>query len=33
VLDKGKIVEQGTHDSLLAGEGIYKKLIEMQEFK
>jgi subfamily B ATP-binding cassette protein MsbA len=33
VLDKGRIVERGTHESLLAGGGIYKKLIEMQEFK
>ena len=33
VLDKGRIVERGTHESLLAQEGIYKKLIEMQEFK
>lgn len=33
VLDKGRIVERGTHESLLAVDGIYRKLIEMQEFK
>lgn len=31
VLDKGKIVQQGTHDKLIAEEGgLYKKLYEMQ---
>jgi len=30
VMDKGQIVEQGTHDDLLEKEGIYKKLYEMQ---
>lgn len=31
VLDKGKIVQQGTHDSLISEEGgLYKKLYEMQ---
>jgi ATP-binding cassette subfamily B protein len=30
VLDDGAIVEQGTHDSLLAQEGIYKELFEKQ---
>lgn len=30
VLDKGKIIEQGTHQQLLANEGHYKKLIDMQ---
>ena len=29
-MDKGQIVEQGTHDDLLEKEGIYKKLYEMQ---
>ncbi len=30
VLEKGKIIEQGTHQQLLANEGHYKKLIDMQ---
>lgn len=30
VLDKGKVIEQGTHQQLLAKEGHYKKLIDMQ---
>lgn len=33
VLQKGKIVERGTHDELLAQNGFYKKLVEMQEVK
>lgn len=33
VMDKGRIVERGKHDALLAANGIYKKLVEMQEFK
>ncbi len=33
VLDKGEIKERGTHDELIANEGIYRKLVEMQEFK
>lgn len=32
VLDKGVIVEQGTHDQLLAQGGLYKKLVDMQSF-
>lgn len=32
VLDKGKIVEQGTHEQLLALGGLYKKLVDMQSF-
>ncbi len=32
VLDKGKIVEDGTHAELLVKEGVYRKLIEMQQF-
>ena len=32
VLDKGQIVEQGTHDQLLALGGLYKKLVDMQSF-
>lgn len=33
VLDQGKIVERGNHESLLHQQGIYKKLVEMQELK
>ncbi len=33
VLQKGNIVERGNHDSLLAQNGYYRKLIEMQEVK
>lgn len=33
VMDKGEIVERGRHDALLAQNGIYRKLVEMQELK
>lgn len=33
VLDHGQIVEQGTHDELLAAAGLYSKLVEMQSFE
>ncbi len=33
VLQKGKIIERGNHDELLKENGLYKKLIEMQEVK
>jgi subfamily B ATP-binding cassette protein MsbA len=33
VLQKGKIVERGTHDELIAKNGFYRKLVEMQEVK
>jgi len=33
VLQKGKIVERGTHDYLLSQNGFYKKLVEMQEVR
>lgn len=32
VLDNGKIAESGTHQQLLAVNGLYKKLIDMQTF-
>ncbi|MGB9596025.1 MAG: ABC transporter ATP-binding protein, partial [Candidatus Poribacteria bacterium] len=30
ILDKGKIVEMGTHDELLDNDGLYKRLVTMQ---
>lgn len=33
VLQKGKIIQQGTHDELIEQEGLYKRLVEMQEVK
>ncbi|MCY7309186.1 MAG: ATP-binding cassette domain-containing protein [Chitinophagaceae bacterium] len=33
VLQKGKIVERGNHDELLAQNGFYRKLVEMQEVR
>lgn len=33
VLQKGEIVERGNHEQLLAHNGIYRKLVEMQEVK
>ncbi|KKL61786.1 hypothetical protein LCGC14_2191860, partial [marine sediment metagenome] len=30
VLQQGEIVEQGSHTELLAKNGVYKKLVEMQ---
>ena len=33
VLQKGEIVERGNHDALIAQNGYYRKLIEMQEVK
>lgn len=33
VLQRGKIVERGTHDQLIGQNGIYKKLVDMQEVK
>lgn len=32
VLHEGKIVERGTHDELIALNGYYKKLVDMQKF-
>ena len=31
VLQKGEIIERGTHDSLITQNGFYRKLVEMQE--
>ena len=33
VLQKGKIVERGNHEELLAQNGFYRKLVEMQEVR
>ena len=33
VLQKGEIVERGTHDSLIAQNGFYKRLVDMQEVR
>ncbi len=32
VLEKGKIIESGTHDTLLKKKGVYNKLVAMQSF-
>ncbi|MCX6210427.1 MAG: ATP-binding cassette domain-containing protein, partial [Bacteroidetes bacterium] len=33
VLNKGEIAERGTHETLIASNGIYRKLVDMQELK
>ena len=33
VMQKGRIIEQGTHSELLRKQGMYKKLVEMQSFE
>ena len=33
VMEKGKIIEQGNHATLMAQNGTYRKLVEMQSFK
>lgn len=33
VMQKGEIVEQGSHEELIAKDGIYKKLISLQSFE
>ena len=33
VMQKGEIAEQGTHAELMAKNGVYKKLVEMQSFE
>ena len=32
VMERGEIVEQGTHDELISHNGTYKKLVELQNF-
>lgn len=32
VIDSGKILEIGSHNELIATEGLYKRLIDMQQF-
>lgn len=32
VMERGEIVEQGTHDELMVHNGTYKKLVELQNF-
>ncbi|HEX9980709.1 MAG TPA: ABC transporter ATP-binding protein [Flavobacterium sp.] len=33
VMQKGRIVEQGTHDELISHDGVYRKLVMMQSFE
>jgi subfamily B ATP-binding cassette protein MsbA len=33
VMQKGKILQRGTHDELIEQEGLYKRLVEMQEVR
>ena len=33
VMEKGRVAERGTHSELLSKDGIYKKLVEMQQVK
>lgn len=33
VMEKGRIVQRGKHSELLAAEGLYRKLVEMQQVK
>ena len=33
VLDKGQIAERGKHDELITANGIYKRLVELQEVR
>ena len=33
VMQKGKIVEQGTHAALMQQQGMYQRLVEMQSFE
>ena len=33
VMEKGRIMERGTHTSLLSKDGIYRRLVEMQQVR
>lgn len=33
VMQKGKIMEQGTHAALMQQQGMYQRLVEMQSFE
>jgi len=30
VIDDGQLVEEGTHEALIALDGVYKKLVDLQ---
>lgn len=32
VMERGNIIEQGTHQNLLSNNGVYKRLVELQNF-
>ena len=33
VMEKGKIMEQGTHNELYNKDGVYRKLVDLQNFE
>ena len=33
VMERGKIVEQGTHTDLYDNDGVYRKLVDLQNFE
>jgi ABC-type multidrug transport system fused ATPase/permease subunit len=33
VLEQGEVVERGSHSGLISKNGVYKKLVEMQQVK